>query len=145
MLIPDGSYRVVEGRNPGASETIQVTRQADRSLKIEGPESPLRAIIVPLDPARNDGRYIIQLQEMGHGPRDALFLLVKRRDDHFLVAVPSCDDEIAEVVQRRGGTVSRDPQSPADCNFEDRETLIQWLRSRGTNDADYTLEFARAG
>lgn len=143
-VIPDGRYRIeVAGEAVEAGEIVRISRQLDGSLRLDGPETPVSAIVVRLNPDRNDDRYIIQLEGPVLGSRNALFVLLDNRNERYRVSMLRCGDDIAEIVERSGGIVSRDPQSAATCEFRDQATLIKHLRLQAQADGIADLELKR--
>lgn len=127
-VIPDGKYRLVEtGASPLQGDVLGIVRQADGALAISGADKPLRAVIVPLDPARHAGRYIVQLEQIAEHPRNALYMLLDSGSGRYRLTLLPCSSAAGEAAQQSGGHVSRDPQSASSCIFADRAALVTAL------------------
>jgi hypothetical protein len=143
-VIPDGRYRIeAKGEAVETGEIVGISRQPDGSLRLDGPEMPARAIVARLNQAAKDHRYIIQLEGPALGAGNALFLLLDNRDHRYRVSVLRCGGEIAEVVRRSGGSVSRDPQSATTCEFNDQKSLVGQLRLQAQEDGSFDIELKR--
>lgn len=143
-VIPDGRYRIeAKGEAAETGEIVGISRQPDGSLRLDGPEMPARAIVARLNEDAKDHRYIIQLEGPALGAGNALFLLLDNWDARYRVSVLRCGGEIAEVVRRSGGSVSREPQSATTCEFQDRNTLIGQLRLQAQEDGGFDIELKR--
>ena len=129
-VIPDGRYRLVEtGASPLEGDVIGIARQANGALAISGADNPLRAVIVPLDPAHQADRYIVQLEQIADHPRNALYMLLDSGGGRYRFTLLRCTSEAAGTAEQTGGHVSRDPQSASTCIFADRATLVSALRA----------------
>lgn len=130
-VIPDGQYRLVEsGAPPEGHDVLRIARQRDGSLKIDGAESPLRAVLVPLGGATGAGRYIVQLEKPDpERPGKAMFLMLDHREGRYRIAVLACGSAAATAAEGSGGLVARDPQSASTCVFGDRDTLVTTMRA----------------
>ncbi|CAN5792899.1 hypothetical protein BH11PSE6_BH11PSE6_08960 [soil metagenome] len=129
-VIPDGNYRLVEtGASPLQGDVLGITRQADGALAVSGADNPLRAVIVPLDPARPAGLYIVQLEQIAEHPRNALYMLLDNGGGRYRLTLLRCTSAAGDVAKESGGHVSRDPQSASSCIFADRATLVTALRA----------------
>jgi hypothetical protein len=142
--LPDGNYRLTEA-DSADGEIVQITRQPDGALQIAGPEGPLyRAIPVPLNPGMADDRYIVQFESVMPGSQAALYLLLDGSNGRYRASIMSCSGDVAEAVGHSGGTVTRDPQTAASCHFDERDTLVSWLRTRA-QDESFDIELERVG
>ena len=144
-VIPDGQYRLVE---PGAPregrDVLRIARQQDGSLKIDGADSPLRAVLVPLGGAMGSDRYIVQLEKPNpERPGKAMFLMLDHREGRYRIAVLPCGSAAADAAKGSGGSVARDPQSGSTCVFGDRDTLISTMRAAMAADPALDLELER--
>lgn len=143
--IPDGRYRLVEPGGPSDSgDMLTLTRQADNSVRITGPDVPWRAIFVPIDAAQPD-RFLVQLQEASAGPAaNAGFILLDTRSGTWRVSSPRCAGDAKDAAERSGGHVTRDPQTGASCFFADRATLLEQVRGAVKEEGGFDLELVRA-
>ena len=143
-VIPDGRYRIeAKGEAAETGEIVGISRQPDGSVRLDGPEMPARAIVARLNQDAKDHRYIIQLEGPALGAGNAPFLLRVNQADRDRVSVLRCHGEIAEVVRRSGGSVSRDPQSVTNCEFNDQKTLVEQLRLQAQEDGIFDIELKR--
>lgn len=142
-VIPDGRYRLASEETPGQGDIVRITRQRDGMLMVEGASAPIRAIVTPLDPGEKGDHYAVQLQGGQLGPHKALFLLLDARDGRYRLSLPACRDDVAEAVERGGGSISRDPQAAATCAFPDRDPLMRWLRSPEQPEPALVLDLER--
>ncbi len=144
--IPDGRYRLVEtGGPPNSGDILTLTRQADNSVRITGPDTPWRAIIVPIDAAQ-PGRFLVQLQEASALPAaSAGFVLLDARSGNWRVSSPRCDGDAKDAAERSGGHVTRDPQTGASCFFADRATLLKQVHGAVKEEGGFDLELVKAG
>lgn len=143
-VLPDGTYRLTErGASPSEGDPIQITRQTDNSLLLEGAKNPWRAILVPLEPG-DQTRFIGQLQEQDpQRPTHALFVLLETAGGRYGVHVLKCRRDAQDAAERTGGFVARDPQSAATCVFHDRTTLLNQLRAAAHQAPALDLELTR--
>jgi hypothetical protein len=137
--LPDGRYRMLSAETPSAQgDVLSVTRQPDGALALDGADKPLRAVIVPLDPAGASHRHIVQLQQAGHTTH-ALYLLLDDGDGRYRLALLPCGDRWAEAAERSGGSIIRDPQAAATCDFGNRDALVAALGA-ASRTATFDLE-----
>ena len=144
-IIPDGRYRLVEpGAPPEGSDVLRITRQPDGSLKIDGAESPLRAVLVPLGGATGAGRYIVQLEKPDpERPGKAMFMALDNRNGRYRIAVLNCGSAAAKAAEASGGSIARDPQSASTCVFGDRDALVTTMRAAMAATPALDLELER--
>ena len=140
-VLPDGRYRLVTDEMPGKGDVLSIHRRPDGATAIEGGDNPLIAVLVPLGGA-SPHRHVVQLQRDDGVARRALFILLDDSGGRYRLALLPCSGSRAEAARASGGSIARDPQSAATCNFGTREALLANLVAV-SRDARFDLELVR--
>ena len=135
-VIEDGIYMIDEPGSrelaeAGPEEGLKVVNQADGSMRVTAGDNnryDMRVLAVSVS-APADRRFVLQVTTFGErDDRYASYALLDARTKPARATLLRCDRDTQRLATASGGSVSRDPNTMAACDFTDRNVLLSQLK-----------------